>query len=172
MTEKTYRIIKYPELISCSKCGKIWFEAKNQHEIKIKSFNTECEINFNFIRLTCKCGNAVLLKSDIPTDIANAEEYAIHDMGEAAALTLESWKVMPQDKWFFDLSSPHRNSLLKTLSEKQKRLYQIVLNTNGNAEKIKAEYNLPEAILIEDISKIIKEIEVITGKEYQYPKKP
>ena len=172
MPETTYKIIKYPNFISCSKCKKIWFEAKNQREIKIKSFNAECEINFNSIRLTCKCGNEILLESDIPDDISNAEQYAMAGESEWAALILESQKVTPYDKWFFDLSSLHRNALLKKLSEKQKRLYKIILDTNGNSEKIKAQYDLAETVIVNDIGKIIKEIEVITGKKYQYPKKP
>ncbi len=172
MPEQKYKITcdKYPDFVSCNKCQKRWFELKAPNLIKIMgpNFSTECEINFNFIRVTCKCGHSILLMSDIPADISAAEQYATNGESEWAALVLDSRKVMPQDKWFFDLSSPHRNALLKTLSESQRQLYQIILNTNGNTEKIKAQYGLAENIIEKNITKIIKEIEIITGEKCPY----
>lgn len=157
----------------CEKCGQKLGKFIDEDRIEILGTKgQEYEIGFNYILLYCnKCGQKNYIESSIPDDISNAS-YATYAaiVPEASlyAQDLDSTKVEPLDRDFFNLSQFHRKILLKKLSENQRRIYKLLNNIgkinsqeewDKTIEKISIEIKLPSRIVGKDIISIYKKIE-------------
>jgi len=164
---------------TCENCGLKLAEKIDENRVKILGLNAqEYEIGFNYIKTFCKkCGKENNIKSSIPNAVNNMLGASMHEdvlnpVGYARAYAPNDDALTPQKQSFFVLSQYDRKKLLKGLTEKQKKVFQKLIekevNNKSELEKaiteIAKELKLSTDIVKKDTSLIIKKIKEITTR--------
>jgi hypothetical protein len=156
----------------CKKCGSILWESVNENTVKV--FGTrgqDYEIGFNYILATCKdCGMMNSEISEVAEALRDISMSINKPLREVTSMTL-------QDYPYHMISSFDRNVILGKLSEKQRKIFEILGEikhplqtsrpertdwmTEGTITLVSERMGISEDVVRRDIDVINREVKLI-----------